>query len=662
MKSTKKICETVQNWALEICHEDGQRHLLQQVDGVIPDGEHIKLHVCDVNYQSVLESIEVHGVNGTLIYLTDNANDKTCLYTLRECDDFEPREYCLSGCPGSKFFTDLRLAELRIRIKDLPEKTASEKSELHAIMNELKTIAAELNIPIVTAHQLNEEKIKYKSDDIKEISDPNKHTTLMNDSDIVEIVRRWVCDICHESRFNLLHRHDTDGVGFDLIRPVSGFYRVTAVVKKLGNGFDIIISDIIPGGVARVMCKATGEVDVTMSGSFKMITHDQVSDLVNRLRCSINNSTVEKKAHPSKDESTPSDEFIDWNDVFASIASRAWHFPDVRICTKENNPVKDSFSLPRIFTRPLNKIKSTTLTHDIIDKASRSGPGWYFDTTSISDKYDVLDADAQYRKRINYLIDRFGRLCAEHGSIESALSWIPNVPLEEYGTRKFPIRRKLVLPTIETIDGKTVMHFKVYDLSERVIKKYSDIQTIPFDAVNEELDSKSSMFNIFDQSICTRPSDEVLCYAIENMALRNPYGIRAVPDEALNYCSMAKLVVLLNISSAELKDLSEEEVDDIAEYLRRHDVLTPYGGGSSVNGIILKLITDCIDKTKRTLEHDVVVIDNSSVLHAAVKITQLVNMVINGDITLGWMKRHKSGELEIADPTLADKVAACFRK
>lgn len=581
MKSTKKICETVQNWALEICKEDGQRHLLQQVDGVIPDGEHITLHVCDVNYQSVLESIEVHRVNGILIYLTDNANDKTCLYTLRECDDFEPREYCLSGCPDSEFFTPDRLTELRRRIKDLLE--------------------------------IKEAKEKCKADNIKLVSDPNKRTILRPDSDIVEIVRRWACDICHESRFNLLHRHDTDGVGFDLIRPVSGFYRVSVVVKKPGNGFDIVISDIIPGGVAHVMCKATGEVDVTMSGSFKMITHDQVSDLVNRLRC-INNST----------------------------------------------PVKDS--LPRIFTRPLYKIKPTMLTHDIIDKASRPEPGRYFDTTSISDKYDVLDADAQYRKRINYLIDRFGRLCAEHGSIEGALSWIPNVPLEEYGTRKFPIRRKLILPTVETIDGKTVMHFKVDDLSERVIKKYHNKHSILLDAVDKELDSKNSMFNIFDQGTCTRPSDEVLCYIIENMASRNPYGIKAVPNKIFDYCSLEKILVLLNLSSAELKGIAEDEMENMVEYLNRHDSLTQYGGGTTVNGILTSLMYH-IDATDRTLEHNVVVIDNSSTLQAAVKITQLVNMLINCDITLGWMKNHK-GEREIndPDPTLVDKVKACLRK
>ena len=621
MKSTKKICETVQNWALEICMNDSV-HLLQQVDGVIPDEEHSALHITDMNYAK-LASIGVHKINGAVVFLTDN--DKSCLCTLRECDGFEPIKLDLMGLE-SEFFTSNRIKELSRRLNDLPE--------------------------------IKEEKCK--ADNIKLVSDPNKRTILRPDSDIVEIVRRWVCDICHESRFNLLHRHDTDGVGFDLIRPVSGFYRVTVVVKKLGNGFDIVISDIIPGGVARVMCKVTGEVDVAMSGSFKMITREQVNDLVNRLRCSINNSTVEKKAHPSKDESTPSDEFIDWNDVFASIASRAWHFPDVRICTKENNPVKDSFSLPRIFTRPLNKIKSTTLTHDIIDKAL-CPPGWDFDITSISDKYDVLDADTQYRKRINYLLDRFGQLSAEHGSIEGALSWIPNVPLEEYGTHKYPIRRKLVLPTIETIDGKTVIHFKVDDLPERVIKKYHNKPSILIDAVNKELDSKSSMFNIFDQRTCTHTSDEVLCYVIENMASRNPYGIKAAPDNARNYCSLAKILVLLNISSAELKDLSEEERDDMAEYLRRHDALVAYGSGSSVNGIILALMHR-IDKAERTLEHDVVVINNSYALQAAVKITQLVNMLINGDITLGWMKRHKSGELEIDDPTLADKVAACFRK
>ena len=609
MKSTKKICETVQNWALEICMEDGH-HLLQQVDGVIPDGEHITLHVCDKNY-SKLASIEVHKIIGTAIFLSDD--DKCCVFGLCEYDDgFKLIKNNLTSL-DSEFFTSDRLAELSRCLKDLPEKTASEKSELHAIMNELKTIATELNIPIVTAHQLNEEKIKCKADNIKLVSDPNKRTILRPDSDIVEIVRRWACDICHESKSNLLHRHDTDGVGFDIIRPVSGFYRVTVVVKKLWNGFEIVITDIMPGGVAHVMCKATGKVDVLISGSFKLITHEQVNDLVNRLRYSINNST----------------------------------------------PVEDSFSLPRIFTRPLYKIKSSTLTHDIIDKASRPEPGWDFDITSISDKYDVLDADTQYRKRINYLIGRFGQLCAEHGTAEGALSWIPNIPLEEYCTRKYPIRRKLVLPTIETIDGKTVMHFKVDDLSERVIKKYSDIQSI-LNAVNKELESKSSMFNIFDQR-CTHPSDEVLCYVIENMASRNPYGIRAVPDKILDYCSLEKILVLLNLSSAELKGITEDERENMVEYLNRHDSLTQYGGGTTVNGILTSLMNH-IDATDRTLEHNVVVIDNSSTLQAAVKITQLVNMLINCDITLGWMKRHKSGELEIDDPTLADKVTACFRK
>lgn len=581
MKSSKKICEIVRLWALEICKKDGY-HLLQQVDGVIPDGKIINLHICDKNY-SKLASIEVrdNGI-GAVIFLTDD--DKSCLYTLREYDGFEKliRDR-LSGLE-SEFFTSNRIGELRRRLKDLPE--------------------------------IKEEKVKSKPDDIKEISDPNKHTPLRSDhDDIVEIVRRWACDICHESRFNLLHRHDIDGVGFDLIRPVSGFYRVTVVVKKLGNGFDIVISDIIPGGVAHVMCEATGEVDATISGSFKLITHEQVNDLVRRLRC-INNST----------------------------------------------PVRSevSFSLPRVFTRPLYKIKSSTLTHDIIYKTSCPEPGWYFDTTSISDKYDVLDADTQYRRRIHYLNDKFRRLSAEYGRVESALSKIPNIPLEEYCTRQFPIRRKLVLPTIETIDGKTVMRFKVDDLSERVIKKYSGMWSIPIDAASKELDSKSSMFNIFGQGTCTRPSDEVLSYVIENMANRNPYGIRGVPDNTRNYCSLGKIHVLLNLSSDELRDISVEERDEMAEYLMEHDTLVPCGDGSSVNGILVSLMSH-IDKEDRTLEHNVVVINNSYALQAAVKITQLVNNVINGDINLGWMKRHKCCELEIDDPTLVDKVAKRFK-
>ena len=45
--------------------------------------------------------------------------------------------------------------------------TSSEKSELHAIMNELKNIAAELNIPIVSGHQLNREAARQVDDIVK---------------------------------------------------------------------------------------------------------------------------------------------------------------------------------------------------------------------------------------------------------------------------------------------------------------------------------------------------------------------------------------------------------------------------------------------------------------------------------------------------------------
>lgn len=583
MKSIKSVIKVVREWAHEICEED-DRQLFQRIDGVIADEERIYLHICDENY-FVLGSIDVRGGDGVHIFLTDYDHDKTCLYTLRECDDFELIQFCLSGCPDSEFFTHDRLTELRRRIKDLLE--------------------------------IKEAKEKCKADDIKRVSDPNKRTTLRPDPDIVEIVRRWVCDICHESKSNLLHRHDTDGVGFDIIRPVSGFYRVTVVVKKLGNGFGIVITDIMPGGVAHVMCKATGEVDVLISRSFKLFTHEQVNDLANRLRCSINNST----------------------------------------------PVKDSYSFsPNILELGLDKITPLTLTHDII-KHGHAMRRWCFDSSWISPNYDVVDANKQYRRRIDYLIDKFRRLSAEYGRAESALSEIPNIPLEEYCTHKFPIRRKLILPTVETIDGKTVMHFKVDDLSERVIKKYSDIQSIPFNAVNKEIESKNSMFNIFDQGTYTRPSDEVLCYIIENMASRNPYGIRAVPDKTLNYCSFEKISVLLNLSSAELKGITEDEREDMVEYLMKHDTLISYGSGTSVNGILLSLMQH-INEEDRTLKHDVVIIDHSSLLQAAVKITRLVNMLINCDITLGWMKNHKCGGLEIndPDPTLVDKVKACLRK
>ena len=45
--------------------------------------------------------------------------------------------------------------------------TSSEKSELHAIMNELKNMAADLNIPIVSGHQLNREAARQVDEVVK---------------------------------------------------------------------------------------------------------------------------------------------------------------------------------------------------------------------------------------------------------------------------------------------------------------------------------------------------------------------------------------------------------------------------------------------------------------------------------------------------------------
>ena len=61
--------------------------------------------------------------------------------------------------------------------------TSSEKSELHAIMNELKSIAAELNIPIVSGHQLNREAAR-QVDDIVRNGGFNKTDQAMGRSNV----------------------------------------------------------------------------------------------------------------------------------------------------------------------------------------------------------------------------------------------------------------------------------------------------------------------------------------------------------------------------------------------------------------------------------------------------------------------------------------------
>ena len=75
--------------------------------------------------------------------------------------------------------------------------TASEKSELHAIMNELKTICAEFNIPIVTGHQLNREAAR-QVDDIVRNGGYNKTDQAMGRANVsvaweVMEVADWMC-------------------------------------------------------------------------------------------------------------------------------------------------------------------------------------------------------------------------------------------------------------------------------------------------------------------------------------------------------------------------------------------------------------------------------------------------------------------------------------
>lgn len=61
--------------------------------------------------------------------------------------------------------------------------TSSEKSELHTIMNELKTICAEFNIPIVTGHQLNREAARMVDETVKS-GGYNKTDTVLSRSQV----------------------------------------------------------------------------------------------------------------------------------------------------------------------------------------------------------------------------------------------------------------------------------------------------------------------------------------------------------------------------------------------------------------------------------------------------------------------------------------------
>lgn len=75
--------------------------------------------------------------------------------------------------------------------------TSSEKSELHAIMNELKSICAEFNIPIISGHQLNREAAR-QVDDVVKNGGYNKTDQAMGRSNIsvaweVMEVADWMC-------------------------------------------------------------------------------------------------------------------------------------------------------------------------------------------------------------------------------------------------------------------------------------------------------------------------------------------------------------------------------------------------------------------------------------------------------------------------------------
>lgn len=74
---------------------------------------------------------------------------------------------------------------------------SSEKSELHAIMNELKSICAEFNIPIISGHQLNREAAR-QVDDVVRNGGYNKTDQAMGRANVsvaweVMEVADWMC-------------------------------------------------------------------------------------------------------------------------------------------------------------------------------------------------------------------------------------------------------------------------------------------------------------------------------------------------------------------------------------------------------------------------------------------------------------------------------------
>lgn len=84
----------------------------------------------------------------------------------------------------------------------------------------------------------------------------------------------------------------------------------------------------------------------------------------------VRKSPVEVYQAMKLDESTPWDEFIDWNDVFASIANRAWHYADAKLCAKDNN---------NVFTADDHKITTDLApgSEEVVEKTRPSKDEYY---------------------------------------------------------------------------------------------------------------------------------------------------------------------------------------------------------------------------------------------------------------------------------------------
>ena len=218
-----------------------------------------------------------------------------------------------------------------------------------------------------------------------------------------------------------------------------------------------------------------------------------------------------------------------------------------------------------------------------------------------------------------------------------------NQTLDEYCSRRFPIKQSVIKPKTEIIDGKVVYVYPnpkdIIKNNKRIIDKFKSINDYISECYSDAEINK--MYQYVDNR--DLPNDMKIDLLFDEMR-SSKLGICVLNEEYDFTSQMSPGEFMVRSATSASIIVNDPIFVDMKDFFNKHTDVGISGLGSSINAIVYRLSRDTIE-TKGVIKFTPCC--KSTVQHNEVVqvYTYIYNLMINGEIDIKWIKRNRCRRL-----------------